>query len=186
MNIARVNALTNNADPDLEESSHVKSQFKRRFTAHHIEGFNLCAAVAGPVLDQPHAVSFFFQINSHKILAIQQGNCCPFPAWEMYCWFGLEKPCSFHTRKLLLFEKRNLCFLQQGFPRPTSTCTWTCSVRRDFIATHRGLPCRCSSGNPCRCWPRFSKVTPRGYPWRIARILLVECTPKCIISNQRQ
>ena len=57
MNIARVNALTNSTEPEFEDSGQVKRHFNRRFTAHHIEGFNLSAAVAGPVLDQPHAVS---------------------------------------------------------------------------------------------------------------------------------
>ena len=64
-------------------------------------------------------------MHSNKFLVKQQGKSpVDLP----------QKTLSVVYRETSVVCKLKSLFLQQGFPSPTSTCTWTCQVNRDFIS----------------------------------------------------
>ncbi len=111
--------------------------------------------------------------HSHNFLAIQQGKSCPFPIWEMPRWFA-EKNDVQCLQGNPIFGKAKSLFLQQGFPRSTSTCIWTCSVNMEFIASSPRFTLEVLTEDipvsVCRGFP--TELALRGYPCWTAKILL--------------
>ncbi len=73
-------------------------------------------------------------LHSNKFLVKQQGK--PLNVLSLFHVFGkclVDLPRKIVYRETSVVCKRKSLFVQQGFPRPTTTCTWTCPINRDFI-----------------------------------------------------